>query len=341
MGNSNREKKPNSNFDEALFLEFFNIEMKYIYLEIPKFFHFNTNVDILVVKKYFREQISNCKSNEEKKHLNLAYEYLFVEEKRKIYNSKDENKFMPFKFSPVLLILSNNLKFLKNFLKQNSQVDFKNSECSTKRSFIYLASKCGYSEIVKYLLKRGTDPNIVQNSSSSALHAASYFGHLELVSLLMDAGADWRIKNDFGNLPEDEAYSEDIKEIIESYKNEKAYTILMENLNYFEKMQIIFDEKELVGKRYTLKDRKNYKDWDLGWHGTLIKNITSILKNGLRPTGEIVDGKEIDIRNDTPRIDRRVNFQQVNEWSEALFSSSSRVQLPMQNILKIFPIENG
>ena len=70
----------------------------------------------------------------------------------------------------------------------------------------------------------------------------------------------------------------------------------------------------MIGKRYAVKEQKNLVyGWDLAWHGTLIKNLPSILKHGLRRTGEIVDGKEIDIRQDTPRIDRRTEFSNVAE----------------------------
>lgn len=78
----------------------------------------------------------------------------------------------------------------------------------------------------------------------------------------------------------------------------------------------------MIGKKYTLKETVP-EGWNLAWHGTLIENLPSILKNGLRKTGEWVEGKEIDIRKDKTRLLRRTTYSNVKNWSEAIFMSSS------------------
>ena len=51
-------------------------------------------------------------------------------------------------------------------------------------------SSLGRTEIVKELLAKGESPNSVDDQGWSALHAAAENGHLEIVKLLLSAGAN-------------------------------------------------------------------------------------------------------------------------------------------------------
>ncbi|KAJ6631778.1 hypothetical protein B0H10DRAFT_1719533, partial [Mycena sp. CBHHK59/15] len=52
------------------------------------------------------------------------------------------------------------------------------------------ASYSGHVEIVRLLLEKGADPNALGGSYGSAIQAASDTGHLEIVKLLIETGAD-------------------------------------------------------------------------------------------------------------------------------------------------------
>jgi len=56
-----------------------------------------------------------------------------------------------------------------------------------------------------------TVPNIKnKNFGSTALHVAAYYGHKDLVELLLINGADHKIKNNLDNIPLDEACNKEI-----------------------------------------------------------------------------------------------------------------------------------
>jgi len=63
---------------------------------------------------------------------------------------------------------------------------------------LVVASKYGYTEIVKLLLEAGADVNVKNKDGETALMKASYNGYTEIVKMLIDAGADVNIKDRYG-----------------------------------------------------------------------------------------------------------------------------------------------
>ena len=55
---------------------------------------------------------------------------------------------------------------------------------------IHIAAKMGYAEIVSVLLNKGAETNGLGSRSRTPLQLASIYGHLEAVEVLLDAGAD-------------------------------------------------------------------------------------------------------------------------------------------------------
>jgi hypothetical protein len=86
---------------------------------------------------------------------------------------------------------------------------------SNRCSHFYLACRYNNIEEVKKLLEIITHEEIdrIEPNGSTALHAASYHGHREIVKLLLEAGADRAIQNKFKCLPFDEAADNETKEL--------------------------------------------------------------------------------------------------------------------------------
>ena len=60
------------------------------------------------------------------------------------------------------------------------------------------ASEFGYSDKVRLLIKYGADPDIAPNDGPSALLLASNRGHLVVVELLVENGANINATNNWG-----------------------------------------------------------------------------------------------------------------------------------------------
>ncbi|CAF1460697.1 unnamed protein product [Rotaria sp. Silwood1] len=86
---------------------------------------------------------------------------------------------------------------------------------SNKCSDLYLACRNNKITEVENLLEKieRQDIDRVEPNGSTALHAASYHGHVEIVKLLLEAGADRTIQNKYNNLPFDEAKNDEIKKL--------------------------------------------------------------------------------------------------------------------------------
>ena len=84
-----------------------------------------------------------------------------------------------------------------------TDVTHKASKISNKQGMtvLYFASKYGHSEVVSALLKAGAIANVSTNDKRSPLLVASFYGHKEVVKLLLEAGADPNILNKHGATP--------------------------------------------------------------------------------------------------------------------------------------------
>ena len=64
---------------------------------------------------------------------------------------------------------------------------------------------------VKKLIQAGGDVNEQNGSGWTPLHYASHYGHVEVISALLAAGADKTLKNKLGRTPHDVAKNQDVK----------------------------------------------------------------------------------------------------------------------------------
>lgn len=351
-------QKKNSIFD--LFKNLFSeslLESKYLYLnENEQLIKVNSLLELnytkfndilclggkynfLNIKKAFKEQIFKATNDQEQIKINLAFEY-FISDPNKItsYDPSDKEKLKKFsEFNPTMLIIINDFDSFKIYLKSN-QMNLNSSFDESSRSFLYLACKCGYKKFVIFLLKYGADPEKKQLNGSTPLHVACYYRHKDIVELILQVGSSYKIKNKFNNLPEDES-TEEIKQIIGKYKSDCGYKFFLDNRSYFKNIKLLFDNYILCGKRCSINETN--KDWDLAWHGTMLKYIPSIIKYGLKKCGEKAGDIEIDIRNDTNRIGRDNKFREKNDWAGAVFTSNSLFYATARAYAEHFKDKNG
>jgi ankyrin repeat protein len=82
-------------------------------------------------------------------------------------------------------------------------------------SKFYLACRNGDFATVQKLLPNMSDDekNRIEPNGSTILHAATYYGHHDIVKLLLENGCATWIRNNYRNTPYDEAQDEEMREL--------------------------------------------------------------------------------------------------------------------------------
>jgi hypothetical protein len=95
---------------------------------------------------------------------------------------------------------------------------------SAKPSKFYFSCRNNEIDVVISLLPTLTleEINEIEPNGSTALHAAAYYGNLEVVKLLLSQGAQRMIKNRYGSTPYDEAKTEEIKKLFKRVDGDRA-----------------------------------------------------------------------------------------------------------------------
>lgn len=204
-----------------------------------------------------------------------------------------------------------------------------NQKDNLGRSLLYLAARNGYINICLYLLRKGANVNDTQKTGSTPLHGASYYGNEMIVQLLLQYGANTKIRNKFSNYASDEGQNSLISNNIKKFEDDIIY-ILLNNLNsnhLSNGMKILKREGIVIGKKIlrntNLKGISNIeKDWILCWHGTNFNSLESIMENGLIvPGSKLKDDVELEPKSN--HIDRDVPVDGIEDWAKAIFVSPS------------------
>jgi ankyrin repeat protein len=114
------------------------------------------------------------------------------------------------------------MNIYENILKPKSKQDiikdlskFTSEEKGIK---LRIASFYGYINIVKLLIEAGADVNAKDLQGDSALMWASYNSQLDIIKLLIEAGTDVNAKDIYGNTTLECAYRNGYKEIVDLLK---------------------------------------------------------------------------------------------------------------------------
>ena len=222
-------------------------------------------------------------------------------------------------------------KVIAEIEKDPSQVS---SVDELKRTVVYLAARCGFSDIVETLVRKGADVNHKQLDNSTPLHVAAFYGQKDIVTLLLVYGADPTLKNKHGNTPVSES-SDELKKVFEVYKKDPFQS----TVNFFDSTSLTEGNRFILyrGKKIGIEifRSKNYLDdttkrrwnrikrnWEVAYHGTKHKYIKSILTYGLLPSGAKLPNGEI-IKPPSNHFQLGMTYAGVEDWARALFVSPS------------------
>lgn len=144
------------------------------------------------------------------------------------------------------------------------------NEPSSTTSEIYYACRNGDIDYVRKHLPNISleEINQIQANGSTALHAACFYGHEEIVKLLLDHGASRSITNKHQCLPYDESKSETIKKLFIRTSTTRFSTDDSGHIDWMK----CDEEAEKLAREYRIRHK------GLGWNGKVdhrLKHIQS------------------------------------------------------------------
>ena len=221
------------------------------------------------------------------------------------------------------------LNSLKLLIEKNKNILY--SKDCFNRNLLYLAARNGYFDVTEYLLQKGINIDEVQNSGSTALHGAAFYGQELIVQLLIEHGINTKIKNNNGSTAADEAKTTSIKNLI--LKSEQDIILnLYHNLHvkgFVSNLVPIKNRNKIIAQKMLCLPgflKKDYlyliNNWVPAWHGTKLNFLESIAYNGLLPAGSKLENG-IPIQVNSGHIPLEQCFSGINGWAKAVFVSPS------------------
>ncbi|XP_062598482.1 oxysterol-binding protein-related protein 1-like, partial [Saccostrea cucullata] len=125
---------------------------------------------------------------------------------------------------------------------------------------LHLAAYFGHKNVVKILLENGAGIDVTNPNGDTALHKAAYTGRLDVVRVLLDSGADVTLINSEGQTPRLFAKTREISELIlaaEDHDNKKREQIFLSSVREG-KLDLIQDMLQKQEKRPNLGCRDAY-----------------------------------------------------------------------------------
>ncbi len=95
-----------------------------------------------------------------------------------------------------MAVLSGNLEAVKQHIEAGTDINKKDAMSGSTP--LITAASFGKNDIAKVLIDAGADLRLKNNDGSTALHVAAFFCRIEIVQMLIDAKVDKTTKNNFG-----------------------------------------------------------------------------------------------------------------------------------------------
>ena len=143
------------------------------------------NASVVDVKKAFRSQICTPHRNQ-RAMVALAYDMICSKDPQKY--TRYDNIFHVQKKDIFYYVNTGNYNVTVKHVQKHPRVLDRRDE--HERTLLYLAARNGFNDICHFLLRSGCNTNQVQVDGSTALHAASFYGHLTVVQLLLEYAAN-------------------------------------------------------------------------------------------------------------------------------------------------------
>lgn len=291
----------------------------------------NTNPQ--VIKNIFKKKLIELGDKQDDAEINkkrglicLAYDMTFNTSKYcKV--GEDTYKVKDIKDPFFLVTIGDTSNLFEIINKKDFELDIVDD---FKRTLLYLAARIGNGKICELLVKRGCPINHVQKDGSTPLHGAAFYGRKETVQFLIDYGADPNIKNNFGSLPENEAFSNEIKEIIQSAHKDRISVFYdkLQSAAFAQDFYPITVGDSVVAQKIVLSLVNNYDEeiinkWVPSWHGTCFDVLESIAEFGLLKGGKKDSDEEEEVNVCIHHFERDNSLDNVANHNEAIFVSES------------------
>ncbi|XP_020632959.1 transient receptor potential cation channel subfamily A member 1-like [Orbicella faveolata] len=195
------------------------------------------------------------------------------------------------------------------------------------RTLLYIASRSGFYDMCELLLEKGACINEVQSTGSTPLHGAAYYGHAQIVGLLLQHGAKTDIKNQFGRTALDESATPEIQRLIQTASTDKILSLTAEfrGKHLVHSVQLIKYQGEVIAKELARDQstldkgtRAQWNDicsnWESAWHGTRYGHLESIIKQGL-----VLGAGSRDIKPEAGLYELSEEHLGASNWAKAIF----------------------
>lgn len=307
------------------------------YVEVPrtvnpyKVLQVRYNASLREIKAAFRKYANRCR-RQDRAIASLSYNILQSKVER--YRKINDHSFEVIKEDDVIVLaaVGDTDRLLAQLSKRKGLLSSKDEH---GHNLLYLTCRSGFYDTSDALLKMGVPVNETQVDGSSPLHAASFYGQRLVVELLLDYGADLTIKNRWGNTAADEAVSEVLKQVIQLHKHDRILETVsaLRERGLVSGFRQVRHEGKVVGKEairhYNAFDQQTRRvvsslknKWMTTWHGTKAKNLESILRYGIKPSGsKLPDGSVI--RPPSNHYQPNETHFGVPNWANAIFVSPS------------------
>ena len=221
-------------------------------------------------------------------------------------------------------VIGHSLNLIEEIEQDESLLNYKDP---LQRNLLYIAARNGHVSICEYLINKGIKINEIQHTGSTPLHGAAYYGQINVVKLLLNYGAKTNIKNKSNNLPIDEAYTEEIKNLLKESEQDpivKLYNTLLTK-NIANSLIPITSKGNIMAKKITCKlinipkeySPRDINEWIPAWHGTNFTCLESIAEIGLKPAGGLLkNGEEVKVC--ISHIGRDKSLDKIPDWANGI-----------------------